>query len=346
MTNYQSNLHFSSGFPDQPQQPQLPASQNIFVNVSLDLEQRVDEAIPHNEKIGKFRFGRFVVNNRRGLVKLIVAFIALAMLTMFFFFVRTAYNLGTLAANGLTTHIPFTAPWTSEEAIHEALMRRISQSVVVSGATVTNVVEPLEKVANIEHISLLIHGVDKNNTLGKINEADLLRGYLSWKAFWSTLSANFTLQHVNRLMRMHAANDKENHTCVCFVEYGLPYNAVYIPASDSTLYGPQIEARSPETARIRTSCRFKTLVEKFFYVNEKKLSISDFVKYDTEQKPVPNRNDSQEWDEVSKTGAVSYIDKDFAKKQQVFGTPEFPCIEHCVSQYKSLLRPLKEEIKF
>lgn len=320
---------------------------NYLFEIPLDLETSVENALPHNERIGKFgRFGRLVASNRRGCVKLIVACIGLIFLTVFFFLVKTAFNLGALAANGLTAHLPFTAPWTSEEVIHAQLLQKLSQNVVVSGTTIMNVIEPLEKVSNIQHISLLIHGINKNNSVGKIDEEELKLGYLPWKAFWSTLSANFTLQHVNRLIRMHTAKDKENHTCVCFVEYGLPYNAVFIPASDKILYGPHIEIRSPETVRIRTSCRFKTLVEKFFYVNEKQLSISEFVKYDTDEKEVPNKNETQDWEDVSKSGAVSFVDKEFTKKQEVFGSPEFPCIEHCISQYTILLRPLKEQIKF
>jgi hypothetical protein len=119
------------------------------------------------------------------------------------------------------------------------------------------------------------------------------------------------------------------NTCVCFVEYGLPHNAVYVPQSDETLYGPRIEARSDERVRVRSRCRFRRLLEKW--------NATGPIHAMPSAPTTAAERDESDVKERSKSGTVSFVDGKGVARRAVFGLPLFPCIEHCVSLYEQLV---------
>lgn len=308
-----------------------------FTAIQLsNIEENINAALPHNESLGKRgRMGKFVANNRLAFVKMIVATIVVMLLVLFGFVMQASLNLGARAANGLTGRAPMMMPWTEEQLVHEAILEQMAHSVATNVGIVHNVVEPLGKVSDLTHYALLVRGVEKNNSAGLLTKAQLSSGYLPWKAFWSDLNANFTIQHANRLIR---TTEKNASDCVCYVEYGLPHNVVYLTATDEFLYGPQIKSSSAEKIRVRTRCKFKTLAENFIEANKLKYYVS---KYDVVEK---NETDN-DWDQVSKSGAIGFLDETFEERTRVVGLPQFPCIQHCVSLYSMLFEPFPNEIK-
>lgn len=313
---------------------------NNFTAIQLDrLENNVDNLFPHDENLRKRgRFGKFVADNRWAVVKATVATVVLLFVIFGGFLFQASLNLGAAAANGLIGRAPMMMPWTREDIVHEAILQSMARNVATNGGTVHNVVEPLEKVSDLTHYALLVRGVDRNNTSGALTAQTLAPGYLPWKAFWSDLNANFTLQHANRLVRTNIAKEKNSSDCVCYVEYGLPHNIVYLTSSNEILYGPVVKSASSEKIKVRTKCSFKTLAENFIEANKKKYYVSRYT--------VVEKNESEsDWEEVSKSGAIDFVDADLQTRTKIFGLPQFPCIQHCIALYSMLLEPLPNEIK-
>lgn len=314
-----------------------PQDSVVFINSA----QLVDDVIPHGEVMKKWgRCGACLANNRTGLIKLIVV---LAFLLIVLVIIRCSVGLAKLVANGLIVRTTFVSPWSNGVSTDQSIMDLISSEVSVSGRSVKYVVEPMKRISMVKHISLLMIGLNKNTSNRAITQSDVENGYLQWKPMYSELSANFTLKHAHNLVRNDELKTNESSVSVCFVEYGLPHNAVYLPKSDLILYEPKIESKSRETLKVKSSCEFKTLVEKFFFANEKEISVSSFESLEP-YLLVGKSENGTEWCEVAKSGAVSFIDRNATSRQQVFGVPEFQGIEHCISLYQMLLQPLKKEI--
>ena len=317
--------------------------QTVVNFITSNTTNFVDNVVPHQtvlEKCG--RFGVCVANNRSGVVKLIAGLLLVSFVVIQ---VQTSMGLVRLAANGLTVAAPFSATWSDKETVDNMIMELISSNVVVNNRTVESVVEPMKHISMVKHISLLIIALHQNDTLHAVVESDVKNGYLQWKPFNSHLNANFTLAHAYRLLRNSEAVKKEEEVSICYVEYGLPHNIIYLPKSDLILYEPRVESKSSETIKVKSSCDFTTLVEKFFIANEKQISVSS---YEVIEKGIvyPPKNESDDWSNIAKSGAVSYIDSHATRRQSVFGIPEFQGIEHCISLYQMLLKPLKNDIVF
>jgi len=320
----------------------LESGGHSIVFISTASTAAAESIVPHPEVLKKWgRIGVCLANNRAGLVKLVIALILLSLVGIF---VRCSVGLVKLAANGLNVRSTFVAPWTSGESTERTILELISSDVSVAGQTVKYVVEPMLRISMVKHISLLIIGLKKNVTDRLITRRDVENGYLQWKPMYSELSANFTLKHAHNMLRNDEAKTNDSSVSVCFVEYGLPYNVVYLPKSDMILYEPKIESKSRETLKIKSSCEFKNLVEKFFFANGKEISVSSFESL--EPYLALEKKNASEWIEVPKSGAVSFIDRNSTIRQQVFGVPEFQGIDHCIELYKMLLEPLKKEIVF
>lgn len=310
-------------------------AQGPFFSVPIDFENLAEQAVPHSERLLKHgRFGTCLANNRRGVVRLVVYLLVCAAAAFVVLLLGASWRMGVrITAAGLSGTLPMTAPWTSEQVVYASLLEKASHTVKIGDALVINVVEPVGRVETDMHMLLLVHGVDRTNTDGRVDAGDVQRGYMQWKPFGIPLSANFTLQHVSHLMRMQNSVGGGEHTCVCFVEYGLPHNAVYVPASDETLYGPRIESFSDERVKLRSLCRFRKLLEKW---NASVGATASAVNAMPIVGGGGGHDNETEIEERSKSGTVSYIDQRGAARRSVFGLPLFPCIAHCVSLYEQL----------
>jgi len=297
-------------------------SQASFVVIPLSLESAADSSLPHSEEMRKYgRCGVCLADNRRGIVRLIAGLLCvlLAMVALFLF--NLSLNMGAVAANGLRGTLPMTAPWTHEDELHAMIIAQAADDVTIGGNLIRNVVEPRGRIEAMQHAMPLFFSLreEKRRRNCTVTSAEIRAGYLPWKPFSIPLYANFTLAHASHLISLQTVAGNASRPCACFVEYGLPHNAVVVPSLNATLFCPVIESRSQATISVDSS-------------SIRLLQLADQI--------VPNKTLGL-ITERSKSASVTFFDDKGEKKRKVFGMPVFPCIDECVDLYDSLIASIK-----
>jgi hypothetical protein len=313
--------------------------------VKISLENGFDKMFPDNEAAQKSgRLGKCFAANRSSAKKLVLVVCCTLMVLVILEGVYAMIGTRFLAAHGLSNRLSFypILPWTSEEELLGELIRRTSHDVKIGGQVVTRVIEPMEKIGDVQEIMLLETALNHGRD---INAEMIQRGYFKWRPYLGERSeVNFTLEHVYQLVRRDVLRDNDSD-CVCYVEYGLPYNVVYLVSNDATLFAPRIDAASKEKLNISSECVFEILVDRFWERMKKtQPQVAEYgdvhLKHGiwTHGNADVEKEAMKKWHVQSKSGTVVYLDQRGAPQRKVFGLPEFPCIEHCIHLHSLLLK--------
>ena len=93
----------------------------------------------------------------------------------------------------------------------------------------------------------------------------------------------------------------------------MPYDIVYLVASDTVLYHPTVLSESAEKLKVTRDCIVYKLIRQ------------------------ANRQLNWEQDEVfesARSGRVHYITEAGLNKRTLIEAPEFPCVQHCLSIFE------------
>jgi len=300
-----------------------------FQEITLNLESAVDFTLPHNEVLEKRgRCGRCVSNNRKAIVRVLLCLTLLSIATGCMFVLSLGMNMGAQAANGISGRLLMT-PWTKKDFLARMLIEKESHSQNISGVTVFNVIEPRERITDVVHVGPLLAGMRDVAKKTPSDQAEIefgfFLGYLPWKPFLISLNANFTLFYVEALMRQQSTH-KTADDCLCYIEYGLPYNAVYLPPPhDITHYFYTLGQASEEKVNLSSACEFEEVIDEFVYLME-----HNGVAPEKSNSTTTSHTHTRK---VSKSGQVCSRDHACV----IYGVPIYQCIVHCNELYTKLL---------
>jgi len=339
-----------------------PAALNAAVHCSVvvPLERGADALLGDNEALQKAgRLGKFTARNRALCVRVFMVGACALLLVLSALFVRSAVGITMIAARGISNRLAFgfVSPWATRDELAALFLNRSAHRVRVGKLLVENVVEPVSRIHDESEILLLRFGVEmqrSQRTFEQSRDSESLfptafDGYLQWFPFMGNVSANFTLSHALKLIErdVTAARD-DTPDCVCFVEYGLPYHVVVLPAKKQTLLWPLVEETSHDVVNVSSSSLFETLVERFRQRAAHGATTREWN--DVHAAAVVNTNASadapappKKWTLRAKSGSVVFRDlasAPLARRRQVFGLPEFQCIENCADMFDYLCKPL------
>lgn len=293
------------------------AARGHFDTISIAVHNAVDSRIPASEQLEKrrgcFGFWKFLAKRRNTLVCSIAIFLTVtALVGLAFILVFITIGVGT-TAGGVVYNGPQRMPWHRAEEHRERQLEHMGDTVELSGgALVERVVQPQEQMDSVDQVLLLLNELHSNALVGGIQNVtreDVSRGYLPWRPFEHAPRANFTLEHMRKLMRTHHPLESGD-TCVCYKSYMVPFDIVYLVADDEVLYEPQIVSESSETRRFKRECRAHKLL---------RLARRE-----------PGWADDQYY-ETALSGRVSYITERAMFKRRQIEAPQFPCIKHCLT---------------
>jgi len=284
-----------------------------FHDVALNLENAVDFSMPHAETLHKRgHFGAVIAVYRKEIVRCICFLVAAIIVLFAIFLFSMAMNMGAIAANGISGRLPITPPWTAQETLERMLIAKESHTQRVGTVDVLNVIEPRDRIADVAHMLPLLASFNRTS---KNHDISLVTGYSQWKPFLISLYANYTLAYVETMLR-EQSKTKRDDDCLCFVEYGLAENAVYMPPPlDSILYTPTFTDLSVEFVNVSSICEFSALLD---WIEKKSNTTGESTR------------------SFNKSGRVCWFQAAAQEKCEIFGVPQFQCIAHCISLYNRL----------
>lgn len=258
-----------------------------------------DQYVADNEQLKKTgRFGKWVADNRRLFVILSLSMFLLGFISLLFFVVQGFMPSMRMAAAGVA---------------YQFGQERLAYSSVTlpSGLVVERVIQPVAAVTDQGHAMLLIKQMQSRKTL----TLDTVRqGYSQWLlSVQETLPHNFTWTAA----KVVASSIKGNDTCLCYMQLGLPFNAVLL--NEDVLYEPVVEKAQGDT----------TVIERgSFYALMRKARV--FIASSSEPRvstpeEVPLR--------VSSSAMVQYITESGRFRRSMFEGEEYRCIRNCIAIY-------------
>ena len=287
-------------------------------NTSTFFNEHVNQAVPSTEEMEKCgRCCKWLSRRRNTLVCSITIFVGvLAATAVFMLLVVVSIGVGNVA-KGVKFYGPFRMPWHSEMEYRAAVLRSLDDVVVLeNGVRVEHVVQPQAMMDSVESVLLLLRELENSKMaavqgINEISVKDVERGYLPWRPFELGPRANFTLAHMEQLVRQQHKTSPEE-TCVCFKSYQLPYDAVYLVASDEFLYQPSVLSESDVRVRVKRDCHVHRLVQ-----HARRLDATS----------------DMEWLTTSVSGKVAYVTSDAKLRRTLITSPQFPCIKHCLTLF-------------
>lgn len=279
-----------------------PANSPEFVTVNL---ARADNIFPDKESLAKRGWiGKQAAKHRPRLVCAGVFVASLCFLAAVGWFVLIIVQSLRVRASGLN--------------LQEIDTARQANGLIVNGVLVRNVVQPAAQMADTTHALLLMDDSRFSNYTA-LSEDELLAGFLPWTAAEDRPRVNFTLAHMENLVR--AQTDRNETTCVCYAEYGLPYNIVYLSDKDDVLYEPRIvQEFTDRVVRIRSECSLHSLLEE----TKRRLSKGG------EEEPRRIESGKEHFMTTNSSGIVQFMRMDGKRSRVRLDLPEFPCIKHCI----------------
>ena len=202
----------------------------------------------------------------------------------------------------------------------------------VNGVVVERLIEPTAPMVNHFH-ALLVFDELRTGEVRKLTRDDVRRGYAEWKVTERTAEGlhNFTFEAAKALAA--ATRCDSCLPCICYLEFGLPYNAVFIRSSGDVLYEPEIVGEAYNGARNVTIADRGPLRRLLNAALEYTKSIA------ANDSPV----EMAQWNEIPAQivsvarGIVSYITEQANFRRWMIsddGKDLLPCIKHCVAFFQ------------
>lgn len=282
-------------------QDYLPANTPEFVTVNL---ARADSFVPDRDTLAKRgALGKLAAKHRSRLICVGVFVSSIVFLGFALWFLFIIIQSLRVRASGLDID--------SVDAAREA------DGIRVNGVLVQSVVEPVQQMSDTTHALMLLED-ERFANYTPLAPHELRAGYLPWTAVRDRPRVNFTLEHMERLVRQQT--DRKESTCVCYAEYGLPYNIVYLSATDEVLYEPQVvQEFTDRVVRIRSECSLHSLLEE----TKRRLDKGG------DEEPRRIESGKEHFMTTNSSGIVQSYKADGKRSRQRLDLPEFPCVKHC-----------------
>lgn len=177
-------------------------------------------------------------------------------------------------------------------------------------------IEAEGRMASLDHALLLVLDPRYQNYT-PITPDELSFGELPWTVAANRRRANFTLDVMAQTVRNHA---KPNETCLCYAEFGLPYNVVFDVAQDELLYEPKITQEFAERkVKFRYECQLHELVSQ---------ALAHTGQTDTSV--AAHEEEHSDYRITNSSGIVEYYTRSGKRGRRLLDLPIFPCVKHCL----------------
>jgi len=297
-----TNTNTTNMYRQRAAQDLLPQNSPDFVTVNLN---RADGYFPDSESLSKRGFvGKLAAKHRPRLICVGVFASSIAFLLFVLWFIFLIFQSLRVRASGIDI--------ASVDGAHA------SGPVAINGVPVLGIVEPAGQMSDTTHALMLLED-ERFANYSRLTAEELKLGYLAWTAASDRPRVNFTLAHAEKLVREQT--DRNETTCVCYAEYGLPYNIVYMPGDDEVLYEPRIVQEFTErVVRIRSECSLHSLIEE----TKRRLHNGE------DEEPRRIESGKEHFMTTNSSGIVEWLRVDGRRSRKQLDLPEFPCVKHCV----------------
>jgi|SRR6056297_2847835 len=267
-----------------------------YTTIPLDI---ADSFVPDNENLERSgRLGKLVARYRNRCLCLLVLAAVVAAFGAVSFFVWLVVQSLRVRASGLELDLVDKA--------------NLSSVALESGVVVWKLVEPVQQMSDVDHAALLLSDA-RFRAYRPLDRDEVTAGYLSWLAAEDRPAVNFTLAHMERLVRLQT--NRTDTPCVCYAAYGLPYNIVYLSDNDDVAYEPKIVSEfADRVVRVKTECRLHDLLQ------------------EARAGPPPAQHGAAAAHTITTnaSGIIEYMRKDGRMSRQKMDLPLFPCVKHCI----------------
>jgi len=254
-----------------------------------------DQYIADNEQLSKQGvYGKWIAKNRRLFLWLGVSVFALSFAALCFVVFQGVMPSMRLAAAGISYGF--------------GEHRLAFDSVRLASGVVERVIEPLAAVTDQGHALLLLQQLEKRESL----TLDIVRrGYHQWLVSAQETDAhNFTWVGAKKLAQTVGR-------CVCYVQLGLPVNAVLL--GDEQIYEPQVEKEYGEATAVERDQFYALMRTARRYIDQSR-----------EPRVITPADEPLR---LASSAMVQYITSEGRMRRTVFDGEEYRCIGSCVAVY-------------
>lgn len=142
-----------------------------------------------------------------------------------------------------------------------------------------------------------------------LTPSEISAGELLWPTALHNRRSLFSLNAMESKVRELTA---PGDTCVCYLLYQLPYNIVFLPSIDLVMYEPRVALLYGEELNVELICPLHELLEEGRAVNSQERKERHTHAYNSH-------------------GLVSYYTKEGLSARRQLNSPQFPCLQHCIS---------------
>ena len=197
-------------------------------------------------------------------------------------------------------------------------MSKPDSVLLANGVLVENVHQPVTAIQTHSQAAMVLRDVETTKMQDRrpLSEALIKGGFLQWRVVANQPLHNFTLAHTEKMIAAFAANETQsanNCTCMCFVEFGIAENAVYLRAAKEFLYEPLVVStinNSPSPAD-HIPCK-----------SERHTHLTSAARRVGEAPPKVT------------TGKIHYVTNSGGLRQRGFTMFEFGCVRDCIGYFK------------
>lgn len=176
-----------------------------------------------------------------------------------------------------------------------------------------DIINPRGTMETIDHADLLLMD-ERFRSYEPLTAEELQNGALPWTVASDVRRPRFELDAMERLVREQT--DPRHSTCICYAEYGLPYNIVYAAEDDEIMYEPFISQEfADRTVKLRSSCKLDHLI-----ANAMRRGQGEQLTKLRENTVASNSS-----------GIVEYLLRDGRRARRRIDLPLFPCVKHCTA---------------
>lgn len=180
---------------------------------------------------------------------------------------------------------------------------------------------PTRPMQTVSHAAILLSD-SRFRAPTPLTDTDLKADTLGWTITSGGLQSIFRKYALDRTVQMHAM--ETNATCVCWAEFGVPWNILFDTNLNETLVEPVIlQEFTNRVVRVSSTCFLRAILEeaaKRDNVDVYDLSI-----------PVDRMEKTHE---TNSSGMVEYLRLSGTRVRKVIKGPSFLCVKHCIGFFK------------
>lgn len=269
-----------------------------FGKLSSNFEEITDHVIVEGDKWARLgKAGKFVAKHRSRLFLAAIVLMSLGGLVVLWAIGNALYySMRTVAAK-----VNYMQPPDSV--------------LLPNGVLVVNVHQPVTAIQTAAQAAMVMRDVAAEHR--PLSEALIKGGFLEWRVVAGEPMHNFTLAHAEKLIATQSANDSQpggnNCTCMCFVEFGIAENAVYLRGSKEFLYEPLVVSTFAGSTTNKNYTQCSSERHRHLLSAAKRLS---------------------EAPQKITAGKIHHLTNSGALRQRSFTESEFGCIRDCIGYLK------------